>query len=74
MAGLSYEFIQKIAHALEEEEVDVYTLALYSLNSDDIDYFTEADRERVKRIFKILIEDTKHHTQLLKLIVEMGSK
>ena len=48
------DFIQKIAHALQEEEVDVYTLVLHSLNSDDLNYFNEADRERVKRIFKIL--------------------
>ena len=74
MASLSYDFIQKIAHALEEEEVDVYTLALYSLNSDDLNYFNEKDRERVKRIFKILAEDTKHHADLLRLIVEMGSR
>jgi len=66
------DFINKIAHCLEEEEVDVYTLTLYSLNSSDVDYFNEKDREQVKRIFKILMDDTKHHAELLKLIVEMG--
>ena len=74
MAGLSYDFIQKIAHSLQEEEIDVYTLALYSLNADDLNYFDEANREKVKQIFKILIEDTKHHMALLKLIVDLGSK
>ena len=74
MASLSCDFIQKIARALEEEEVDVYTLALYSLNGDDLNYFNKADREKVDCIFKILIEDTKHHADLLKLIVEMGSQ
>ncbi len=72
MSKLSDDFIRKIAHSLEEEEVDIYTMVLYSLNSDDMDYFNEKDRERVKRIFKILMEDTKHHAALLKLIVEMG--
>ena len=72
MIALSYDFIQKIAHALEEEEVDVYTLALYSLNTDDLNYFNEKDREQVKRIFKVLMDDTKHHAELLRLIVEMS--
>lgn len=67
------DYIRKIAKALEEEEVDVYTLMLYSLNSDDVEYFSEADREQVKQIFKILIEDTRHHAALLKLVVEIGS-
>ena len=74
MATFSCDFVQKIAHALEEEEVDVYTLVLYSLNSDDLNYFNEVNKGKVKRIFKILIEDTRHHADLLKLIVEMGSK
>ncbi len=70
---LSNDFINKIAALLEDEELDIYTLTLYSLNSKDMEYFNEPDRERVKRIFKTLIEDTQHHAELLKLIVEMGS-
>ena len=71
---LSTDFIKKIARSLEEEEIDVYVLTLYCLNSDDLNYFSEKDRERVKRIFKILIEDTKHHAELLKLIVDIGAR
>ena len=65
-------FIRKIAHALQEEEEDIYTMTLYGFNSDDVNYFNEKDREQVKRIFKILMDDTKHHAELLRLIVEMG--
>ncbi|MBI3252378.1 MAG: hypothetical protein HYZ52_03535 [Candidatus Omnitrophica bacterium] len=72
MSPLSGNFIKKIAHSLEEEEIDIYVLTLYCLSSDDLDYFSEKDRERVKRIFKILIEDTKHHAELLKLVVDIG--
>ncbi|MBI4431941.1 MAG: hypothetical protein HY592_00450 [Candidatus Omnitrophica bacterium] len=71
--ALSVDFIKKIAKSLEEEEIDIYILMLYCLNSDDLNYFAEKDRERVKKIFKILIEDTQHHAELLKLIVEMGT-
>lgn len=72
MSKLSDDFIRKIAHSLEEEEVDIYIMTLYSINSDDMNYFGEKDKEQVKRIFKILMEDTQHHAALLKLIVEMG--
>ena len=72
MPALPQHFIRKIARCLEEEEVDVYTLTLYSLNSNDMSYFSEKDREHVKRIFKVLMEDTKRHAELLKLIVEMS--
>lgn len=68
------DFIKKIAHSLQEEEEDIYTMTLYSMNSDDMNYFNEKDQEQVKRIFKILKDDTKHHAELLKLIVEMGSR
>lgn len=68
------DFIEKIAHALEEEETDIYVMTLYSMSSGDMAYFREEDREQVKRIFKILMDDTKHHAELLKLIVEMGGR
>ena len=67
------DFIRKIAKSLQEEEEDIYVMMLYGMSSDDLNYFNEKDREQVKLIFKILMEDTKHHAELLKLIVEMGS-
>lgn len=73
MTQLPGEFIKKIAHSLQEEEVDVYVLNLYYMDSDDLNYFQKKDRERIKKIFKTLIDDTHHHTELLKLIVEMGT-
>lgn len=72
MSALPQHFIRKIVRCLEEEEVDVYTLTLYSMNANDMSYFNEKDREHVKRIFKVLMEDTKRHAELLKLIVEMS--
>lgn len=66
------DFIKKIAHSLEEEEVDIFTMTLYCMSSDDMNYFDEKGKEQVKGIFKVLMDDTKHHAELLKLIVEMG--
>lgn len=68
--GLSDDFIKKIAHSLEEEETDIFTMTLYCMSSDDMNYFGEKDRERVKHIFKILMDDTRRHSDLLKSIVE----
>ena len=73
MVALSFEFVRKVAEALEEEETDIYTLALYMMNTGDLDYFNAADRKRVKKIFQSLIEDTKQHADILKLIVELAS-
>ena len=72
MPKLSDDLIRKIARALQEEEIDVYVLTLYCLSAADLDYFCEKDRKRVTAIFKILIEDTRHHAELLKLIVDLG--
>lgn len=56
--------------ALQDEEVDIYTMMLYLIDSDDMQFFAEGDRERVKKIFKILTDDTKQHMDLLKFILE----
>ena len=69
---LTEDFVKKIAHALQEEELDIYTLTLYCLDHEDLNFFSGADRARVKRIFTILLEDTKRHADLLRLIVEMA--
>ncbi len=74
MQHLSDEFIKKVAHSLQEEEVDIYVLTLYCRNSKDLEYFAEQDREKVKKIFNVLIEDTQRHAELLKLIVDLGAK
>ena len=74
MQHLSDEFIKKVARSLQEEEVDIYVLTLYCRNSKDLEYFAEQDREKVKKIFNVLIEDTQRHAELLKLIVDLGAK
>lgn len=70
---LQHDFMTRVVQALAEEETDIFTLSLYSLDSDDMNYFQPEDREVVKRIFKILIQDTQKHADLLRLIAELGS-
>jgi hypothetical protein len=70
--ALPQNLLNKLSRCLEDEEVDVYTLTLYGLNSKDMEYFDEEDRRRIKAIFNVLMEDTRRHMDLLKLIVEVG--
>lgn len=67
---LPYDFLKKVTSALQDEEIDVYTMMLYLMDSDDMNFFGEPDRDRVKKIFKVLSDDTKQHIDLLKFILE----
>ena len=74
MAALPDEFMKKILQALEDEEVDVYAMGLFCMNEADMKFFSPKDRKRVKEIFQTLMSDTRHHTELLRLILEIGGR
>jgi hypothetical protein len=74
MTVLPKEFTHKLARLLNDEEVDLYVLSLHYRNNEDLNYFSEEDRKRVKSILDILIKDTKHHAELLELIVELAER
>ncbi len=74
MTQLPRDFIKKFTKCLYEEEEDIYVLALYSMSADDMEFFAEADRVRIRSIFKVLMEDTRRHSDLLRLIIEMGER
>ena len=59
---------------LEEEEADLYILHLHSQNNEDLNYFSETDRQRVRDIFDILIHDMQDHIVLLKRLLEAEEK
>jgi len=58
----------KLAKMLQEEELDLYVLTMHYRNDGDLNYFPDADRRRIRNILDILIQDTKHHAELLKAI------
>ncbi len=74
MGVLPVPFVEKIAKSLQDEEVDVYLLSLYSLNSKDLEFFSPKDRQRIKKIFNVLLKDTKRHAEILKLIINLGTR
>jgi hypothetical protein len=73
MAHLSDQFLNKVIASLQEEELDSYVLNLHYQNSQDLQYFKEKDREKIKSIFKILIQDTEKHIEILELISDAAS-
>jgi hypothetical protein len=73
MAHLSDQFLNKVIASLQEEELDNYVLNLHYQNSQDLQYFKEKDREKIKSIFKILIQDTEKHIEILELISDAAS-
>lgn len=56
---------------LQEEELDLYVLTMHYRNDGDLNYFSDADRKRIKNILDVLIQDTKRHAQLLKDIADL---
>ena len=63
-------FKNKMTRLLQEEEIDLYVLNMHYLNDGDLNYFNVTDRHRVKRIFEILIHDTKEHAEIVKRILK----
>ncbi len=74
MAVLSEDFVRKIFRAFEEEEEDLYVLTMHYLNSEDLNFFEEKNRVKIRKILEVLIHDTKQHSELLKLILELAEK
>ena len=72
--GLSSDRTKRVVKALDEEEEDIYVMTLYFMSHKDLDYFSPPDKERIRQVLKILLEDTKHYAELLKLIVVIGSR
>lgn len=72
MSALPEPIVRRLVHLLQEEEMDVYTMMLYTMGREDIEYFDPKDREEVKRIFSVLMEDTKHHQEILRLMIGPG--
>ena len=72
MSALPDPIVRRLVRQLQEEEMDVYTMMLYTMGREDIEYFDPKDREEVKRIFSVLMDDTKHHQEILRLMIELG--
>lgn len=57
--------VWELSKAEDEEEVDLYWLRLHFDNEVDLRFFTQIERDEIKRQLSILIADTEKHLRLL---------
>ena len=74
MENVPETFTEKLVQTLNDEETDLYVLTLHYRNKGDLEYFTPQDQEKIRKIFDVLIKDTKHHSELLERTAEMAEK
>ena len=67
---LSQSTKDKLAHLLQEEEMDLFILTLHYRNDGDLNFFPHADRKRVKKILDVLIQDTQKHSDIIKSMID----
>ena len=58
-------FLQRINMGIEEENIGISLLRLYSESSSDLGFFNETDRGRVIKSLITLIDDSERHKDLL---------
>lgn len=68
--SLSKSVKDKLAHLLQEEEMDLFILTLHYRNDGDLNFFPHTDRKRVKKILDVLIHDTQKHSEILKSMID----
>ena len=64
------ELLYKLSIADDQEEAQLFLFRLYVENEEDLNYFSSEDRERVQGFLRFLIEDTRHHQDLITEILE----
>ncbi len=69
--SLSKSIQDKLAHLLQEEEMDLFLLTLHYRNDGDLNFFPHEDRKRVRKILDHLIQDTQKHSDLIKSMIDM---
>lgn len=62
-------FLHRINMGIEEENIEISLLRLYSESSADLGFFDETDRDRVIRSLSTLIDDSERHKNLLMSLV-----
>ena len=58
------ELLCRLSLAEDQEESEMFLFRLYVENERDLDFFGE-ERERIKGMLNFLIEDTRHHKDLI---------
>ena len=65
--------IDKLLGEIEEEDVGISLFSTFYQDEQELAFFAPADRERVLKILKKLLEDSKRHKGMLEqIIAELG--
>ena len=59
------KFLWELSKAEDEEGVDLYLLGLHFENESDLKFFTEVERDEIKKRLSVLMTDTEKHLRLL---------
>lgn len=59
------EMLCRLGLAEDQEEAEMFLFRLYVENELDLSFFDERERERVRGFLNFLIEDSRHHKELL---------
>ncbi len=58
-------FLWELSKAEDEEGVDLYLLSLHFENKSDLEFFTEVEKNEIKKLLSVLMTDTEKHLRLL---------
>jgi hypothetical protein len=59
------ELICRLTLAEDQEEAEMFLFRLYLESEEDLMYFEEEERERIKGFLKFLIIDTQRHKEMI---------
>ena len=59
------ELLRELSKAEDEECADLYLCHLHLVNEAELSFFTEVEKEEIKGLLSILIEDSEKHCNLL---------
>ena len=59
------KFLWELSKAEDEEGVDLYLLGLHFKNKSDLEFFTEDEKNEIKKLLSVLMTDTQKHLRLL---------
>ena len=69
------EIVEKLLEEVEEEDIGISLISTHYQAGEELDFFVEADRERVGKVLKRLSDDSRRHKQILeRIIVLLGKK
>ena len=65
------KLLEELVDAEQEEESDLFRFDLHMRSAKDLAVFNKVERNEIKRLFSILIKDTKRHSRCMARISKL---